>query len=192
VTKPVKDLVDVKGMKLATQPAASTAVEAVKGIPVTSSLPEVYTMLEKGIADGSALAWGAFKAYKIYEVTKYHINPHLGGVPYCHIMNNARWKGLSDAHKSIITDVTQKMLPDALCKAVTKEANTGMLKSKERGDEIIDLTPEQRQQWIATASSDWDAWAAEMEKKGLPGKAVLQEAIKLVEKYKDYDKKHLD
>lgn len=189
VAKPVLKLGDIKGLKLATQPGASPAVEAIGAVPVTSGLPAVYTMLEKGVADGSALAWGAFKAFKIYEVTKYHTNAHLGGVPYCHIMNKNKWRKLPEDLKTIITETTAEMLPDILCQAVTNEANIGIKISKERGDEIVDLTLEQQKQWIGTAKNDWDKWAKKMDAKGLPGRAVLDEALDLVEKYKDYGKK---
>lgn len=189
VKKAVKTLQDVKGMKLSTQPGASPAVEAIGAIPVTTGVPEIYTMLEKGVADGTALAWGAFKAFKIYEVTKYHTNPHLGGVPYCHIMNKAKWEGLPKDLQTIITEVTAEMLPDVLCRAVTEEANQGIKIAKERGDEIIDLSREERKQWVATAKGDWEKWAKEIDGKGLPGQAILDEAVKLVEKYENYGQK---
>ena len=189
VKKPVKTLEDVKDMKLATQPGASPAVEAVGAIPVTTGVPEIYPMLEKGVADGTALAWGAFKAFKIYEVTKYHTNAHLRGVPYCIIMNKAKWDGFPKDLQAIVTEVTEKMLPDVLCQAVTDEANQGIKIARERGDEIIDLSRDQQKRWVNTAKGDWGKWAKEMDGKGLPGSAVLDAAVKLVDKYEDYGKK---
>jgi TRAP-type C4-dicarboxylate transport system substrate-binding protein len=94
VKKPVKTLEDIKGMKLATQPAASHALTGLGAIPVTTAVPGMYPMLEKGVTDGTALAWGALKAFKLYEVTKYHTNPHLGGVPYVHLMNKSKFDSL--------------------------------------------------------------------------------------------------
>ena len=188
VAKPVQKLEDVKGLKLATQPGASPAVEAIGSVPVTSPVPEIYTMLEKGVADGTALAWGALNTFKLYEVTKYHTNPHLGGVPYCHIMNSAKWQGLPEDLKAIITEVTETMFPDTLCQAVNIDASRGVKNAKERGHEIFDLSPDEQKRWVATAKNSWDDWAKEMDGKGLPGRAVLDEAVNLVEKYRDYKK----
>jgi TRAP-type C4-dicarboxylate transport system substrate-binding protein len=181
--KPVKNPQDVKGMKLATQPGARVALEALGAVPVTMPVPKIYQTVDKGVADGSALAWGAYKAFKIYEVTKYHINPHLSGLAYATIMNKNRWNSLSKQDQDIITRVTSQMMPDTLCAAVTGEMNEGIKISKERGDEIIDLSPEEFAKWQATGKPAWNEWVKQMEAKGLPGQKVLDETIMLVEKY---------
>lgn len=181
--KPVRNPQDLKGMKLATAPGARAALEGLGAVPVTMANPKIYQTVEKGVADGSALAWGAYKAFKIYEVTKYHINPHLAGIAYSTIMNKNRWNSLSKQDQEIITRITSEMMPDKLCGAVTAEMNLGIKISKERGQEIIDLTPEEFEKWKATGKPAWDKWVKQMEAKGLPGQKVLDEAVKLVEKY---------
>ena len=40
------------------------------------------------------------------------------------------------------------------------------------------------EKWKVTAKPAWDKWVKEMEARGLPGQAVLDEALRLVEKYK--------
>jgi TRAP-type C4-dicarboxylate transport system substrate-binding protein len=55
VKKPIYKLEDIKGMKLATQPGARAALEAVGAIPVTMPTPELYQTVEKGVTDGTAL-----------------------------------------------------------------------------------------------------------------------------------------
>ena len=181
--KPVRNPQDVKGMKLATQPGARVALEALGAVPVTMPVPKIYQTVEKGVADGSALAWGAYKAWKIYEVTKYHISPHLSGLAYATIINKNRWNSLSKEDQDIITRVTSKMMPDTLCGAVTAEMNEGIRISKERGHEVIDLSPQEFAKWQATGKPAWNKWVQQLEAKGLPGQKVLDETIKLVEKY---------
>ena len=170
-------------MKLATQPGARAALEALGAVPVTMPVPKIYQTVEKGVADGSALAWGAYKAFKIYEVTKNHISPHLAGMAYGTIMNKNKWNSLSKQDQDIITRITNKMMPDTLCGAVTAEMNLGIKISKERGHEIIDLSPEELAKWKATGKPAWDKWVKQMEAKGLPGRKVLDETMKLVEKH---------
>jgi TRAP-type C4-dicarboxylate transport system substrate-binding protein len=182
--EPIRNIQDIKGMKLATQPGARAALEKLGAVPVTMSAAKIYQTVEKGVADGSALAWGAYKAFKIYEVTKYHFNPHLAGLAYCTVMNKKRWNSLAKQDQDIITTVTSKMMPDTLCGAVTGEMNEGIKISKERGHEITDLTPEEYAKWQATGKPVWNEWVKKMEAKGLPGQKVLDEAIMLVEKYR--------
>ncbi|MFC1580725.1 TRAP transporter substrate-binding protein [Thermodesulfobacteriota bacterium] len=183
VKKPVKTPADMKGMKLATQPGARAALQGLGSSPVTMPSPKIYQAVEKGVADGSALAWGAYKAWKIYEVTKYHINPHLGGLPYWTAMNKNRWNSLPKDVQKVFTEVTAEMMPRTLCEAVTKEGKKGMAISLDRGQEIIDLSPADLAKWAATGKPAWDKWVKDMKAKGLPGQAVLDEAVTLIKKY---------
>ena len=180
VKKPIRKLEDMKGMKFATQPGARTALEALGAVAVTMPSSEIYQTVEKGVADGSALAWGAFKAYKIVEVTKYHANVHLAGLPYCTVMNKNSWNKLPKDIQKTITDVTNKMMPDTLCAAVSAEKKVGKQQCKDRNQEIYDIPPEERARWVATGKLAWDKWVKDMEAKGRPGRAILDEAVKLI------------
>jgi TRAP-type C4-dicarboxylate transport system substrate-binding protein len=180
--KPIKKLEDIKGMKLATQPGARAAVEGLGAVPVTMPTPQIYQTVEKGVADGAALAWGAFKAYKIYEVTKYHVNPHLSGLPYCIIMNKNTWNKIPKDLQKIITDLNKEMMPKMHCQAVSDEMVQGIKIVKDRGHEITELSAEERARWVATGKPAWDKWVKDVEAKGLPGKAILEETLRLIEK----------
>ncbi len=184
VKKPIRTINDIKGMKLATLPGGRAAVEGFGAVPVTMPLPKIYMAVEKGVADGSALAWGAFNTYKLHEVTKYHTNAHLGGLAYWTLMNKNTWNNLPKDIQVIITEVTEEMMPDAISRAVTGEMKKGIKRVKALNHEIIELSPEDLAKWKATGTPAWGKWAKAMEAKGLPGRAVLDEAVKLVERYR--------
>lgn len=181
VKKPIRKLEDMKGLKFATQPGATTALEALGAVAVTMPTPEIYQTVEKGIADGSALAWGAFKAYKLVEVTNHHTNAHLGGMGSFVIMNKNIWNELSKEVQKVITDVTNEMMPDTQCAAVSAEMKVGYQQCRERNQEIYEMPSKERARWVATGKPAWDKWAKTMEARGLPGRAILDEAIKLIE-----------
>lgn len=181
--KPVRTLEDMKGLKLACPAGAATTLETLGAVPVTMGLGDVYQATQKGVADGAAFAWGVYKSRKIYEVTKYHTNAHMSGLPFWAAMNKNTWNKLSPDLQKIVTDVTKEMMPDTLCRAVSKEREKGISISKERGHEIIELSPEERAKWIEAGKPAWAKWVKDMKAKGLPGQAVLDEALRLVEKY---------
>lgn len=55
---------------------------------------------------------------------------------------------------------------------------------KEGGHTIEEYTlpPEEADRWIEAAGKPiWDAWVAKMEAQGLPGRAVLEETLRLIE-----------
>lgn len=181
VDKPIRKLEDIKGMKLATQPGARAALEALGVVPVTMPTPKLYQTIEKGVTDGSALAWGAFKAFKLYEVTKYHTDIHLAAMPYCTVMNKDKWNSLPKNIQKVITDTTKEMMPDTNCAAVSAEKEVGKKIVRDKGREIYVIPPEERKRWIATAQDAADKWVKDMEAKGLPGRAVYEEAKRLMD-----------
>jgi len=180
VKKPIRKLEDMKGMKFATMPGARKALNALGAVPVTMLSPEIYPTVEKGVTDGAAIAWGAFKAYKLVEVTKYHTNAHLGGMGSFIVMNKGRWNSLSKDVQKIVTKVTNEMMPDMQCAAVVEERKKGKKGCLDRGQEIYELSAKERARWVATGKPAYDKWVKDMEAKGLPGRAVLDEALRLI------------
>ena len=55
--------------------------------------------------------------------------------------------------------------------------------AEERKNEIHVLTEAETDNWIKASAPIYDSWVADVEKKGLPGKAMVQEARDLVQKY---------
>ena len=183
IKKPVRKLEDMRGLKLATQAGAKIALELMGAVPITVATPKIYPTVEKGVADGTSLAWGAYKAFKIYEVTNYHTNAHLGGIAFWTAINKNAWNKLPKNIQQAVTEVTSEMMPDTLSAAVTKEKQQGIQISKKRNQEIIELSPEERARWIAASRPSWDKWVKDREAEGLPGRVVLEEALRLVKKY---------
>jgi len=68
--------------------------------------------------------------------------------------------------------------------AVNHEKNQGYEIARKGGHEIFELSPAEFARWKTKARPAWNKWASKMDAKGLPGRALLDETIKLVEKYK--------
>jgi len=178
--KPVKTLEDMKGMKFAGNPGARLALEAAGAVAVPMATPEIYQTIDKGVTDGCANAWGSFKAFKMAEVTKYHTNVHLGGLGTFFIMNKEAWNSLSEDVQKVVTEVTDEMMPHMMSSTVQKEGQVGKKETLALGHEIFDISEEERAKWVETSRAVYDKWVNDMEAKGLPGRAVLDEAIKLM------------
>jgi len=56
-------------------------------------------------------------------------------------------------------------------------------KAEEMGHPVIRLTPQERELWVKATEPLRQKWIADMEAKGLPGKAVYKEAQRLIKKY---------
>lgn len=187
IKKPIRTLEDIRGLKLATQPGAREATQLLGAVPVIMGTPKIYATVEKGVADGAVLAWGAYKAWKIYEVTKYHTNAHLNGLTYWTVMNKNTWNKLPQDIQQIVTEVTYEMLPEILSRAVTNEKKVGKQLSRDRNHEIMDLTSEERARWVKLAKPIWDKWVKDMEAKGLPGQEVFAKVRRLINKHRRFE-----
>ena len=59
----------------------------------------------------------------------------------------------------------------------------GRAEAEKMGHTIVKLTPEERELWVQASAPIRDKWIAEHEAKGLPGKAIYEEAKRLISKY---------
>ena len=114
---------DWKGRKIR---GVSTYVGVIKelgGAPVSTTMGEVYSSLEKGVIDGACAPINVFRATKHYEVAKYRTEPTFGQLVSMIGMNLDKWKSLTDAQRATL---------DAVGKAT--EADT-----KRIGDESLEV-----------------------------------------------------
>ncbi len=73
-----------------------------------------------------------------------------------------------------------EMMPDGFSKAVTAEGEIGKKQSLDLGHDIYEISGEERARWVKSGEAVYEKWVKNMEAKGLPGRAVLDEAIKLM------------
>jgi len=132
--------------------------------------------------DGCVGAYGVFNSQRYYEVTKYHTNAHLGATTTMVIMNKKRWNSLSPDMQKVLTDYSTIGMKNTITFALEEKAK-GIENAKRTG-EMIELSPQERARWVATAKPVWEAWVKQVEAKGLPGRKVLDRTLELVKKYK--------
>ena len=97
-------------------------------------------------------------------------------------MNMDVWNKLPDDIHKIFMDL-QPWIQDEVIKVDTAEQERGIAQAEEMGHRMIYLTPEEIQLWTKATAPARDKWVAEMEAKGLPGKAIFEETNRLIIKY---------
>jgi len=103
--KPLSAAGDWKGRKIR---GVSTYVGVIKelgGTAVSTTMPEVYSALDKGVIDGACAPVNVFRATKHFEVAKYRTEPTFGQLVSMIGMNLDRWKKLSPAHRKTLIEV---------------------------------------------------------------------------------------
>lgn len=182
IKKPVKTLEDLKGMKMACTPGAANTIKSLGAIPVPLPPPKMYEVLEKGVVDGVILPWASFKVWKLDEVTLYHTKADMGSVTGWSALNKDVWNSLSPEVQAIINEISADLAMQTAA-TVTKHRDIALEKFAKAGHEFFELTAEERAKWIAKTAPITEKWIKDMEKKGLPGKAVAEAAKSLAESY---------
>ncbi len=190
-TKQIKTLEDLKGLKtLARGGINGEIIKALGSVPVTMPMPEVYVALERGLLDVAPMNWEGTVSFKWYEITKYRTDLPKGLFITNLItsMNWDSWNKLPPEVQKVFADLTGPNLTDfsgaaidganAHFREVIKEYD-----QKNGNPEIYMLSDSEFQKWVQAVASVYDMWEADAEAKGLPGKALFDDVVRLVDKY---------
>jgi TRAP-type C4-dicarboxylate transport system substrate-binding protein len=187
--QPIEKMEDMKGQKIRVEGKyENMMVEGLGGSGVYLSPMDLYSSLERGVIDGVIFQWDGVLQYGLEKVTKYRAECFIltRGMPI--VINKDKWNSLPP-------DV-QKMFEDN--SGVKYSAQAGVAADalnitrrqqlvdydKQIGNPGIYTLPEaELARWKAVGKTVQDKWAAECEALGLPGKAMLQDAVTLSDKY---------
>ncbi len=95
---------DFAGLKIRVTPVYKDMVEALGGTPITTAPGEVYTALERGVADG--YGWPVTGIFDLgwEKVTKFRMEPAFYSVEVNVLVNQDTWKSLNDAQRKVLSD----------------------------------------------------------------------------------------
>ncbi len=185
---PIRRVEDLKGVKVRVPPSEAPHVRALGGVPVTMAGPEVYQALERGILDADLHPWETPVSYKWYEVVKYHTKSDLGlsGLFIC-AMNLNTWNKLPADVKKVIDKYSGKYgFIEVSSKGMWDKYDGYYLDwmKKNTSNEFIYWSDEEKAKAYKLLRPVLDDWVVTAEKKGSPGKKILEECNRLIEKYK--------
>ena len=109
----ISGLKDFKGLKIRTYtPSMSALVQAVGGTPVALSFKEVYTGLQRGIADCAITSPTSGNTGNWPEVTTHYFPLGISWSINAHFMNLDTWKKFSSAQQTKLTDAFREFEGD--------------------------------------------------------------------------------
>jgi len=181
IRRPVKTLDDLKGMKIRTPSAMMGKIIKIwGGVPVPLPAPEIYLSLERGVIDGVFLDPLTLVGVRASEVTKYHTRVGVSAPVFFFAMNQKTWDRLPPDVRKVIDEFSGEYWGADINGVIADKASSGVLKKLEQaGHTVYSLPPKELKRWQDTAAPVFDEWLKSMEAKGLPGKAVLQEVLRL-------------
>ncbi len=187
IKKPVRTLEDIKGMRLLVWNSTTQEIAKLLGaVPIMVAPTDTYLSLSRAMADGCITPTATLRAWKLAEVTKYHTVLGLSADVFWCGINKDRWNSLNDEFKKVLTETGAAMY-EACSTATDEGADEEIRWAADRGNEIIQLSDEERARWMKAVQPVYDAWLEKMERKGVDyGPRLLEDARALADKhYKD-------
>ena len=119
--------------------------------------------------------------FKLNEVTKFTTVADLYTMPMMFVINKGVWEGLPEDVKALIEGSTGLKMSMAAGKAFDDAEKPFREMTIAKGTEEIILDPAEFAKMKESTFPLREEWAAEMEAKGLPGKAILKTALGFIE-----------
>ena len=185
--KPVKTTADLKGLKIRAPTRQTNKFLALLGAtPVGMPVPQVGDALSKGVIDGAVVPYEVVPAVKIQELVKFHSETDPAEAAfYTSVfifgMNKAKYDSLPPDLKRVIDNNSGLALSAMAGKAFHEADIEG--KKLVMGNTINVIPKAELEKWKKTGQPLYDAWVADMNKKGLNGKQMLDGARGLVAKH---------
>ncbi len=172
--RPVRNLEDLKGLKVRSTGTSAKVVQALGGAPVAMPMSEAYDALSKGVVQGIICPYEPMKGFKLAEVitdsTEY-------GTAYVNanyiIMNKARWNSLSPDLQGIIEKINEEWIEKMgrLWDELDKEGKAVFV---QKGGKVVVLSKEENARWSERLRPILDEYVKEAKAKGLPGDEALK------------------
>lgn len=178
--RPVTKVEDIEGLKLITPGAISAMIRGTGSIPVDAGLPVFYNNMQTGVADGCIIITTGMIPFKLHEVAPYITRANIGAVNAGGLaMNMDTWKSLPKDVQDVFIGLGVdygKVQTDL----VAKFEQSSFEKLPGMGAKLSVMSEEERKRWAMKLPNIAGEWAADLEKKGVPGKLVLSKFMDAV------------
>ncbi|MGD8561697.1 MAG: C4-dicarboxylate TRAP transporter substrate-binding protein [Desulfarculaceae bacterium] len=176
--KKIAKVEDFDGVRIRIGGNIAKVLKEFGAVPTLIPAPEVYEAIDRGTLDLVGFPWSfAFGAFKIDEVSKYAIvDMNLGTMACAFLANQNAWKALPEEFKKIHKKWYDKSVQEWGGEYDT--LNQKWTKKFKKRLEFVNFPPGERAKLVNKAKAVWEKWAADAEKKGLPGKEVLAYYLK--------------
>ncbi len=166
---------DVKSLKI--RPAQETVAQLITtlgGTNVQASIAEARDIISRGVASGITDYWNSQFLFGINDVTKFHIDFPLYTTSYVFPLNKRMYDAASAAQKVVFDHHCTPEWAEKLATPWADYEHAGReLTLKAPGHTVIELAPDQLQQWKDAAAPVTAAWQESVRSAGGDPVAIL-------------------
>jgi TRAP-type C4-dicarboxylate transport system substrate-binding protein len=186
VSRPVRKLEDVKGLKIRSTGTSAKIAKALGGTPVALPIGDAYDALKRGVVDSMLVSLEAMEQWKLGEVLRYSIGNYEAAYTTVHfvVMNKEKWTTLPPDVQKIIEAINEEWIGKTGIVWDEVDISARKFIVEKLGNEFIELPEEEQHRWANAVRPLLDEWVESVESKGLPGKEALQfclERLKMIQ-----------
>jgi TRAP-type C4-dicarboxylate transport system substrate-binding protein len=173
--KPIGSLNDVSGLKLRTAGGAQAAtVRALGGVPVNMAAPDTYDSLTRGTIDGVVFPTTSLLAYDLPGRLKAGTQDvSFGTVLLTYAMSKKRFQAFPKNVQEAMLEAGKKASRN-VCEFLDASGASNRTKIEAAGVKHFKLSAADQKKLADASASARNEWATQLERRGLPGNAVLE------------------
>ena len=179
--EPVRRLDDLRDMRIRGTGLSAAIVSHLGATPVGMPQSETYDALQKGVAEGTFCPVETLKGWKQAETIRYVTDASAIGYTTAMFVafNRDSWDRLPDDIRQTILDVTDEYV-DRHGLAWNQADRDGWAFVQELHREVLTLDLAEEARWQAALAPILDDYVARAEARGLPGRAFLDDARRMI------------
>ncbi len=185
--RPVEKPADLNGMKIrGGSRMVNQLLELLGATPIGMPVTAIPEGLSKGVLDGTTIPWEVTGALKVPELVENHTEfegPAIYDLTFVMAMNKAKYESLPDDLKAVI-DANSGLEFSIFAGGVMQDMDAPARQiAVDRGNNIVTISAEDAQTWEELARPIYENWIADVEGKGIDGRALIEEARALMNAY---------
>ena len=190
---PIRTLSDIRGLKVRSTGGLTAAIiRQVGAIPVVMAAAETYTAFQRGVIDAVALGGPDMAAYRLHETGNYYLRIGLTHTVLQYCLSPRTFDGLPDDLRVQLYNLFRLRGQVAHRNYYGGDAlGTAIETLTAGGVEVIEHTPEERQEWVDAVQPLEQRFIEENERRGLPAAALVHEAKERAAVYADWTDQEL-
>jgi TRAP-type C4-dicarboxylate transport system substrate-binding protein len=184
--RPVRNLEEIKGLKIRAVGAAAKSAQALGAVPVAMPMFDTYESLKKGVVEATFSPIEALMTWKQAEVVKY--TTECFGVGYTSAfyiaMSRKKWDSLPRDVQKVFEEVSAEWIPVA-AEVWDSSDERGRKYALNMGHQIIPLSDEENARWAKAVQPVISEYEQKAEEKGLPGKEYVAAVRTMIKEFKE-------
>lgn len=163
---PIQKPEDLKGkkMRVMASDVLAAQMDQVGALPVKKPFSEVFTLLQTKAIDGQESPWSNTFSQKFYEVQSHITESNHGLLDYMVISSKKFWDGLPDADREMLKTAMEEAIAHGNGLAAEIDGRDRKRIMESGMTKIVELTPEERAQWVEVMRPVWAKFEKEIGK----------------------------